>query len=138
MRQLDLKKDGYWLDVPLMDNDHQKMAEAYNAVVRALNQKMDQRELSLLVGRVYQETRGHFTREEAYMVQCRYEEMESHRIEHSKLLLLLGDYVQKLVTEEATVEAESVSFVSDWLTRHIRTTDGRLAVFIKNLPPENA
>jgi hemerythrin len=68
-------------------------------------------------------TREHFTAEEAMMEAAGYPSLAAHRIKHNDLTKQVEEYVNRYESGDVTLSIQLSCFLSDWLTKHIQSTD---------------
>jgi hemerythrin-like metal-binding protein len=68
-------------------------------------------------------TREHFTAEEAMMETAKYPSLDAHRIKHKELTKHVEEYVIRFESGDITLSIQLSNFLSDWLTKHIQSTD---------------
>lgn len=80
----------------------------------------------------------HFAREEALMIETQYPNQSDHVFEHRLLTYRLRKFRNRHVGGERGLARELQNFIDGSLTRHIMTTDLRLAQHIKSISSVNA
>ena len=74
------------IGVDFIDEDHRKILGIMLQVKNAINVK-NFNECSLLLGILIDEARDHFKREEEYLFETRYPQLENHKIYHNELII---------------------------------------------------
>jgi methyl-accepting chemotaxis protein/hemerythrin len=120
----------YSVGVTRFDEDHQHLADLLNRIHAALVQRRDRAEATQLLGRLLQEARDHFTKEEAALHATDYPEAEEHIAEHQLLLREGADLLRQF-------QAGSISglafpnFLKHWLIGHIKDSDRKYSAFLR-------
>ena len=83
-----------------------------------------------LVGKLVADTVAHFEREEGLMRRYEYPQTRQHANEHVILLRTIETFQIGLRTGSTAIAPEAVSYIKDWLTRHIGTSDRTLESFL--------
>jgi hemerythrin len=68
-------------------------------------------------------TATHFKTEEMYFDLYSYPEKETHKAEHKKFVETVTKFKKDFDSGNATISLEVMSFLRDWLTKHINGTD---------------
>ena len=113
-----------------MDEDHRLLFDVLNELWQVTERKSGHAVVSESLQRVITVMKGHFSREEAYLEQCRYPGLGRQVREHRQLLNrldLLAANVECGDTESLDIEA--LDFVGDWLCNHILKSDFDYAAY---------
>jgi len=73
----------------------------------------------------------HFAHEEQYFARLGYPDSAAHIAEHDLLKKQVGDFVKKFNAGQATVNAELMNFLRNWLTSHIMGSDKKYVPHLK-------
>lgn len=84
-------KDLMWHDffkigVDFIDDDHKRILSIIRQVKDAINEN-DLEKSSLLLEVLIKEAREHFAREEEYLLEVKYPQLENHKIYHNELII---------------------------------------------------
>ncbi|MCE9570824.1 MAG: bacteriohemerythrin [Rhodocyclales bacterium] len=74
-------------------------------------------------------TRSHFAAEEALLKATGYPGLEEHMAEHETFRARLAELHLKSIGED--ISADTVKFLTDWLTNHIARSDMAYAPYLK-------
>lgn len=110
------------VDVKEMDGEHIILIEKMNALHAAYTAKAPLDQLKHLVQDFASYTVKHFSDEEAYMDKIKFEGAATHKIIHKQLLAEVTKHVEEFQKTGALTE-KFFSFLSVWLTSHIRGID---------------
>lgn len=117
---------------PAMDADHAELAELFNALGRAVKNRLDTDACVSALDEIIRHTKAHFEAEDRLMAEHRYPKAEQHRAEHASLLKQALTYRAKVASGGAGMYIALVHFPEDWMARHLRTADKQLADFLAN------
>lgn len=124
-------KDQYALGVHEMDSEHKILIEKINLLVSGLNQGKKKDVILNLFRDLASYTKKHFADEEAYMNSIHYPELSGHRIVHQNLLSQVGAY-ESQVADGSFDSGALMSFLNDWLIKHIMGMDMKYARHSRN------
>ncbi len=117
--------DGFLVGVPTLDEQHRRLFELMNAVYAAFrdgDQERLRRDLDALIDLA----RRHLADEEGLMAKAGYEELDSHKACHAKLLADLDAHVARYEQEGSRKALlDLVWFLKSWLVDHIYRVDKR-------------
>lgn len=130
MEQL-LWRDALKTDIDVIDRQHRGLVDMINASTERLadDTPLSSEELRLLFGFLKDYTEVHFSTEEALMVLCGLPPDYAQRHHHSHLRFLahVEDMIDD-VGDDAVLDGQYLlSFLGDWLIRHIQGEDQGLA-----------
>lgn len=93
--------------------------------------KIEQRKVCQeLVDSLVAETVAHFTREEGLMKRYEYPLTRVHAADHMVLLRTIENFQLQLRNGTTSITTETVAYIKDWLTSHIRVADHHLENFL--------
>jgi hemerythrin len=114
---------GYSVGVPAMDIQHRALFGMLNELHDAMLTGRGQQATRLLLKRLVDYTRDHFAAEEKAMSAAGYPELGKHRAEHQALTRRVQEYVVRLESSEAAINLHLLTFLREWLSKHIQQTD---------------
>lgn len=76
----------------------------------------------------------HFYTEERHMAENAYPELEEHREEHSRFVLKIAKLQKDFLDGDRHLSFETISFLKNWITHHIRENDARYGEYLANRP----
>lgn len=114
--------------VAALDEQHK---EIFQWLAELENASADQRTLFgvYAITRLKHYMREHFAAEEALMRSAAYPDLAAHMAEHAVFRSKLGELQLRSIQED--VSADTVQFLTDWLTNHIATTDMAYVPYLK-------
>lgn len=115
-----------------IDAQHQQLVgfvnELYDAMTKNQGNEVTKRVLNNLVDY----TVRHFAHEEQLFARTGYPESKAHIAEHEALKKQVGDFGKKFAAGQATVNAELMNFLRNWLTTHILQSDKKYVAHLKS------
>ncbi len=110
------------VEVKEMDSEHQILIKKMNAVFDGNQAKKSKAELSDLVDDFAKYTIQHFSDEEAFMEQIKFEGIATHKLIHQQLLAEVTKHITEFKTTGVLTQG-FFNFLAVWLTSHIRGID---------------
>ena len=122
-----------------IDHDHRYLVCYLNTVELALQNPKEKEVLFTSLTQLYNYAYEHFMREEIIQQKISYPDINSHRLEHKKLLEELMELKNKMKQDYNTEEIEKrydeiVSFLRHWLVDHVLNTDMLLKPYLSKHP----
>ena len=120
-------KKEYEIGVTKLDNQHKKIIEIVNEVIKQQFTPANENEIEEILNGLQDYIREHFKTEEEYMLKHQYSGYEEQRNEHNRFTDRLFD-AQKEYTKNGRVTSVNIlNFIWDWFSRHILIVDKRLS-----------
>jgi hemerythrin-like metal-binding protein len=113
--------------IGIIDDDHRKLVDLLNRLVAAQREGKSNIILAFLLDDLAKNTVRHFNNEEFLMRQHGYAGTVPHIAEHNILMDELLAFKAQLESGKATVSADLLTFLHDWLYTHILDSDMKLA-----------
>jgi hemerythrin-like metal-binding protein len=120
---------------PALRTGNEVLDEQHKAIFRWLAEldsaANDERTLfgAYAITRLKNYTRSHFAAEEALMKASAYPGLAEHMVEHEAFRARLAELHLKSIGED--ISADTVRFLTDWLTNHIAKSDMAYAPYLK-------
>lgn len=118
-------QESYSVKVPELDQQHQCLVGMLNRLHDALRAGGDPAAAQKVVEELVLYTRHHFAAEERLMESCGYPELEEHRRKHRAMEAQVQTFRQQLAVGGISVQLKLMTFLRDWLQKHILETDMR-------------
>jgi hemerythrin len=115
--------EDYSVGVQTLDNQHSVLFRLVNELHAAMVNGQAQRATVILVRKLLNYTRGHFSAEEAMMAAAGFPGLAQHRIKHRSLTKHVEEFEARLERGEGALNIQLFSFLRDWLTSHIQDAD---------------
>lgn len=119
--------ESHWVGVPVIDAQHQKIAEMLNQLNVALIKLTPHDTVLKQFDEIIAYVAFHFQTEERLMEQYHYPEASDHHDEHQQLSNEVT-YLKVRFSQDG--ELLVLQWLKDWFTEHIETADKRLGVFL--------
>jgi hemerythrin len=114
-----------------IDTQHQQLVKLVNELYDAMTQNRGKEATGKVLNELVAYTVKHFAHEERYFAQTAYPDTAAHIAEHEKLKAQVGDFGKKFAAGQATVSAELMNFLRNWLMTHIMQSDKKYAPHLK-------
>ena len=129
--------DALKTDIDVIDKQHRGLVDMVNASARRLadDSALSGEEVRLLLGYLKDYAEVHFSTEEALMALCGVpsDYVQNHHHNHMRFLSYVEDMIDG-VGENAVLDGQQLlTFLGDWLIRHIQGEDQRLARHLRAL-----
>ena len=116
-----------------IDVQHRKMTRKINEISEAVDASKSKEEIIEAIKFFEAYSEEHFKTEEGYMQLYRYPEYISHQKEHIQIMADMAEIREKFnlgkIAEKEVYEGSRK--VSDWFVAHMKTTDSRMALFLR-------
>lgn len=117
--------------IPLIDDQHKTLCSLINALHRAMCEHQSDAVMEKLLGELKEYTVTHFSTEEQIFSHSEYPNVSDHMAIHKKFVDTIQDFAKNIATGKAKVSMELLSFLKDWLIKHIQGTDQHYVAFVK-------
>lgn len=121
-------KEAYLLGITAMDDEHLVLVDKINHLAACFAGRPTEVKEAFQALASY--AVEHFQHEEAYMKRIHYPEFDAHCEIHQKLLAQVSSLGEKALSKRAE-PMELMTFLNDWLLKHILGTDMKYARFSK-------
>lgn len=121
----------YLMDIPQVDEQHQRLVELLNDLNEVIEEKRDEDEVSRIVDEFIAYTHYHFNDEETLMKEKEYPNLESHSAIHRGFV----NQVEKTIIQYSGTKFLRFKFFQigmDLLMNHIEKEDYKFSQFLKN------
>ena len=127
--------DDYSVQINSIDNEHKLLIGLIQELDSAL--KTQEMVRSQLVPSILEKLKRyihvHFESEECFMQLHDYPELESHQGEHQRLVQKLEQFVSYVNSNKLVFNDPMLSFLKDWLIRHILLEDSKFGKYFRQL-----
>jgi hemerythrin len=113
----------YSVKVDSCDSEHQKLFSLINKLHDAMKSGQGRMVLADIVGELEKYTQTHFLAEEALLQRTQYPRLNDQRIQHQKFVAQVKQFRENLEKGLAGDSIAVLTFLKDWLAKHIRQTD---------------
>jgi len=104
------------LDHSLIDEQHQKLFDIVNALIKNVNANEESIKETLVELKTYSEL--HFAEEEAILKERNYPGLEDHKFEHRFFIRRISSFCKEVVDENKKLSEKMLEFLADWVKHH--------------------
>ncbi len=122
--------DDFSVEVEAMDNQHKKLFNLINELYDALNDGKGTDIMNKVVKELVDYTKVHFKEEEEILEKINYGELGKQKEMHKVFIDKLNDLKGKVLTGNITAPMQTMSFLKDWLAKHIKVEDKKYAKYV--------
>ena len=122
---------------PQIDEQHKRLLLLGEAVVKPLMDSAEHKPGLAQLQALIDSAEEHFAFEELLMHSVGYSEAEQHAKYHASLLTELRTYCSKAQQGQNTNPVSLISFLWDWLSLHIDSTDRELVAWLRLIDPNH-
>ena len=108
---------------PVVDADHKMLVQYVNELSQAMEQGVGKEVAAGILNKLVQYTLDHFAREEAIWTQGGLKDLAEHKRIHADLVATVGKFQQDFLAGKATLTADLMGFLREWLINHVFKTD---------------
>ena len=117
--------------VSQFDNEHKKLVQLINDLFDAVQAGRGREALGKVLDELIDYTKTHFANEEHYLKKFEFPGLDAHKQEHDALTKQVVDIQRKYhAGATAMLSMEVMSFLKNWLVKHIQGTDAQYTRFL--------
>lgn len=116
-------KPEYSVGVVEIDAQHRRLLDIINQLHEAMKLGGKPSMLAQVMNELVGYTRYHFAYEESLMESAGFPQLEEHRRKHRAMVGQVEAFRDHATSGKASVSLNLMSFLKDWLTKHIMHTD---------------
>lgn len=120
------------VNVEEIDLQHKGLIAMINELNDAMRTGKGKEVTGKTVNNLIKYTVTHFKTEEDLFAKFNYPDAEKHKKEHAAFVKKVLEFKDGLEKGKLTLTMEVMSFLSDWLTRHIMGTDKKYTEFLND------
>lgn len=121
--------DSLSVKVKQFDDQHKKLVDMANQLFDAMKTGKGSQVMGDILKQLISYTQTHFAAEERLMKQYGYPDFEAHKKEHNALVMQVADLQKQLQEGKAVLTQNVMTFLRDWLTKHIQGDDRKYGIF---------
>ncbi len=115
-----------------IDSEHKVFVRILQKIISAVEKK-NHKHIERLVNEIYKYADFHFHSEETVMIEIDYPDLSTHKKEHEKLLIELGNRISVSGDGEyIRPMTELINFLMDWFINHTVSVDKKLANYLRD------
>jgi methyl-accepting chemotaxis protein len=122
--------DSFATHVGEVDSHHSKLIDLINEIYRGIMLEKEKVVVDNTLNELVNFTVMHFGYEESLFDKYGYEDAVSHKQKHKELLAQVGDFVTRYREGNTEISHELLSFLKNWLTKHILGVDQKYAAYL--------
>ena len=122
----------YDIKIETIDRQHRRLVDLMNHLIEIQDQTTSVAEVAEILGALTNYVGEHFDTEEQMMIDYGYPELEAHREEHQAFVTRTAYFIATYRESGPSLKKDILSFLKDWLMKHIRQTDAAFGTFLKN------
>ena len=112
------------------DDEHRQLAAMMTRIHEVLVEEHNSLVAVMLMGRLVQETRLHFTHEEDAMKEAHFPDLDAHAAEHEALIAQAENLLHQYTIGSMSVTMLP-NFLRDWLIPHMQNYDRKYAATLR-------
>lgn len=112
-----------------IDNDHRRLFEIINLLQEMQYTSEKNGQFAEVLSSLFDYSLYHFNREEEYMNQISYDEIEAHKKEHKKYIVKISTFNSDFFSVRRPEETAVIEFLKNWWTGHILQSDVKYELF---------
>jgi hemerythrin len=120
----------YSVKVKKFDDQHKKLVELINQLHDAMKSGQGNTSIGVVLQSLVAYTGTHFADEIKLMQTHGYPELVKHQAEHDKFVKQVVEFQQKFKDGTAMLTMTVLSFLKDWLVKHIQGEDKKYGPFL--------
>lgn len=113
----------YSVNVKELDEQHKTFMEILNRLIKAIEEKKVESELTGLIETLISHCRVHFATEEHYFKKFNYNDSENHIKEHKSFMEKINKFKETHKSREIDASFELADLLEDWLVSHSNNYD---------------
>lgn len=107
-----------------LDSQHMKLFEMLDQFHnQTLKDPDDKKSYQVLIKNMKDYASFHFKLEEEYMEKMKFPFLGIHKVKHNQFIEKINDYDYRLKNGTPILASELITFIKEWLTRHIYIED---------------
>lgn len=114
----------------VIDEHHWQLVQLLNRTFDDFRNGVAEQSLGAVIQDLLNYATFHFAVEERSMAEDAYPELEDHREEHARFVLKVARLQKSFQEGDKNLCFETISFLKNWITQHIRENDARYGDFI--------
>ncbi len=126
-------RDKYSVGHHEIDRQHRKLVEILNMLHENMAAGSPPEGLMAVLERLIRYASEHFTYEESVMERCKYPDLAEHRRKHLAIISQVRNFQIAAKQGKATVPLKLMTFLKDWLDKHILDTDMKYSSYVAPL-----
>ncbi len=123
--------DKYIVGNEVIDRDHKALFALINDFYDVFQESNRRRDIAVVLTKLVEYAESHFQREEAIMAANGYPVLEEHHLFHTKLYESIYQLNDRLESDPAPLDRQTIAFLKNWLSDHIMQEDQKLGEYLR-------
>lgn len=123
-------EDRLMVNIKAFDDQHKKLIALINKLYDAMTAGRGKKALEDILSELVTYTITHFANEQALFQKHGYPDLVQHKKEHDELTKKAIELRDGLNSDKEVIGVEVMSFLKDWLRKHILGTDKKYTVYL--------
>lgn len=116
-----------------IDEQHKHLFVCINNIYDELENNAEKDKINASLEELLIESGKHFEYEEILMTKFKYSFLEDHKTQHKELFEILNNICTAYNNDEIEFNWQTLTFLRDWLSNHIITTDKPFGKYLEAL-----
>ena len=112
-------KEKYAVNITVIDDQHKKLLEIINELKQIINNNLCEKKVSGVFFQLAYLIDHYFIKEEIYLNDLRYPNIEQHKIEHNKFIDRIIQFQKDVENNKPDLCLEIYKYLEDWFDDHI-------------------
>jgi hemerythrin len=121
----------FTIEIDVIDDQHKNLFTIINSVYDMVRAGDGEAAVLDAVDKLIDYTKYHFEREEQLMKDIDYPRYEIHKVEHDNLTDKVIEFRESISAGEKVDPNSFISFLFEWLTKHIMDRDKKIGAYIQ-------
>ncbi len=121
----------YVVGQEVIDRDHKMLFAMINEFYDAFQESGRRRDLGVILAKLVKYAEAHFQREEAIMGANGYPVCQEHHAFHTQLYETIYLLNERLASDPAPLDRQTIAFLKNWLSDHILLEDLKFGEFLR-------
>lgn len=126
-------KKEYEVGITFVDNQHRRLVELINELFASVQNGQARKVLAGVMAELVEYTKTHFGQEEKMFMDSEYPGKKGHLEQHKEFIATIAKVESDFLAGRVIMGSETLSFLKDWLLKHIQGTDRGYIKFVKKL-----
>ncbi len=113
------------------DEQHKRLVVLVNELYDAMKQGKGKEVIDKALDELVKYAGYHFSTEETLMTKYGFSELASHKQEHENFKAKIKEFLNKKAKGDVTLSVEVMTFLKEWLIKHIMGTDKKYGTFLQ-------
>lgn len=112
-------KEKYAVNITVIDDQHKKLLEIINELKQVINNNLCEKKVSGVFFQLAYLIDHYFIKEEIYLNDLKYPNIEQHKIEHNKFIDRIIQFQKDVENNKPDLCLEIYKYLEDWFDDHI-------------------